>query len=506
MNQLNKWQTIVDELGEGTLANTENKLFGYYQDTLRDIKRQAQVYLDEYDAMSFAQRLEAERLLDIGEKINQILIDNNVKVIDTVKNGVREQAKNGYYGTFYTLEGAENLNLPISVLGEDYIEQLVNMPVNGKTLSKRLYQNTDKLAKATTRSLLQGAIDGKGYAYVAKRIADLTEADYRRALRIARTEGGRASSMATQKGYEEVKKFGIDMKKQWVSTLDGKTRDSHQDMDGQIAEIEDDFESPVTGAKGQGPRLMGRASEDINCRCTTITVIDGISPELRLDNETGEVIQNMTYNDWLNYKGVPKTPPKLSTTPKVTQQIRRSHLTEMSEKDAKATIINELGVNHEGASKYYDNVLDYTGSDYGKLREYQRTGKGTAKIRTMDEYIEGYIEKAPKWDGGDIYRGVSMSDVELRQLKIGTQLNQGGTSSWSSDKDLAKYFANHAKDDAKRNKIIYVLEKTDQATSISHISQHANELEVLVSKKSSQTITKIRKQTGTTFIHLSEGG
>lgn len=304
MNQLNKWQMIVQTLDDETLADTNNKLLRFYRDALRQIKQRAKVIIAEYDAMSFAQRLEAERLLDIGEKINGILMDANAKVTGAIIEGTKTQAKNGFYGTFYGLEGAENLNLPISVLSEDYIERLVNMPVNGKTLSRRLYQNTDKLAKATTRSLLQGAIDGKGYAYVAKRIADLTEADYRRALRIARTEGGRASSMATQRAYQDVEKLGISIKKQWVATLDGKTRDSHQDLDGQTVGVDEDFESPVTGAKGKGPRLMGRASEDINCRCTTISIIDDIKPSLRLDNETGDVIQNMTYNEWLKNKGL----------------------------------------------------------------------------------------------------------------------------------------------------------------------------------------------------------
>ena len=226
------------------------------------------------------------------------------KITDTIKNGVRQQAKNGYYGTFYGLEGANNLNIPISILSEDYIEQLVNMPVNGKTLSQRLYLNTDKLARASTRSLLQGAIDGKGYAHVAKRITEITEASYKRALRIARTEGGRASSLSTQKGYEDVQRLGIDMKKQWVSTLDNKTRDSHQEMDGQIVGVNEYFKSPISGAKGKGPRLMGRASEDINCRCTTISVIEDVVPALRRDNETGEIIQNMTYTEWLKTKGV----------------------------------------------------------------------------------------------------------------------------------------------------------------------------------------------------------
>lgn len=514
MSQTNKWQKTLDALGDTTIKKTDSAVFKQYKASLAQIKREIKVYIETYDELSFSKRLEAERLLEIGTKIDNILMENTQKVTQIIKDGSKQQALNGYYGSFYGMEGANMINIPMSILGEDYIESLVNEPVNDVLFSQRLYRNTQELAQMTTQSLIQGAIDGKGYAYVAKRIEDMTESDYKRAMRIARTEGGRAQSKSTQMAYEDAQELGINLKKRWVASLDDRTRASHQELDGQTVNVDEDFTSS-SGAKGQAPRLMGQASEDINCRCTTISIVDDYAPELRLDNETGQMVKNMTYNEWLDYKGVPKVTPKVSikpaqlspSTPPTPSRATRAHLQEMFEDDAIETIAQELGVSREEASKYYNNVLNYTGTDYTHLREYQRTGRGAVnKMSTMDEYLEGYIEKAPQWDGGEIYRGVSMSDAELRQLKVGTQINQGGTSSWSSDKDLAKYFSSHAKDDVRTNKIVYVLEKTDKATSITHISQYANEREVLVSKKSTQTITKIRKQTGTTYIHLSEGG
>lgn len=304
MNQRSKWQKAIEDLSDATLSQTDTALFKQYQAMLKDIKKQAMIYLSRFESLSFAQRLEAERLMDIGQKIKSILEDGNGKVTETILQGTTEQATVGYYGTFYGLEGMENINLPVSILDQKFIEELVNAPVNGKTLSKRLYTNTQRLAEQTTRSLIQGAVDGKGYAYVAKRIADQTEASYKRALRIARTEGGRVSSQATQKAYEDAEKIGVTMKKEWVATLDKKTRHSHQELDGQTVGVDEDFVSPISGATGKGPRLMGRASEDINCRCTTIAVVGDIKPALRLDNETRKAIQNVTYKEWLAQKGL----------------------------------------------------------------------------------------------------------------------------------------------------------------------------------------------------------
>ena len=50
--------------------------------------------------------------------------------------------------------------------------------------------------------------------------------------------------------------------------------------------------------------MFGRASLDINCRCTTIAVVNGIAPEVRKDNLTGARIKYTTYDDWYTSKSV----------------------------------------------------------------------------------------------------------------------------------------------------------------------------------------------------------
>ena len=175
---------------------------------------------------------------------------------------------------------------------------LVNAPVAGKRLSKRLYQYRDKLTDNVTQNIITGLFEGKSYAEIARRVNEETEASYKQALRIARTEAGRTQSTTTQKGYIEAKKQGIDIQKRWLATLDKKTRHDHRELDGQTVEVDGKFS--IRGHTAKGPRLFGVASEDVNCRCTTIEVIDGISPELRKDNESKEMIKYKNYDEWLN--------------------------------------------------------------------------------------------------------------------------------------------------------------------------------------------------------------
>lgn len=169
----------------------------------------------------------------------------------------------------------------------------------------KLYKKRDELAERVTSALLTSAINGKGYAYAAKEVGELTEASYKQALRIARTEGGRAQSTAKQKAYKEAEKKGVQLEKRWLSTLDKKTRHSHQELDGQTVAVDGQFN--FNGHKADGPRLFKRASLDINCRCTTVAVVNGIAPDVRKDNLTGEQIEYTNYKDWYASKKTQQT-------------------------------------------------------------------------------------------------------------------------------------------------------------------------------------------------------
>ena len=97
--------------------------------------------------------------------------------------------------------------------------------------------------------------------------------------------------------------LGIHVKKRWMSTLDDKTRDSHQDLDGKTAEIEEPFESLL------GPIMFpGDPDADpgnvYNCRCTLTYVYPKYNTAAvnRADGETGENVGAVTYREWKEAK------------------------------------------------------------------------------------------------------------------------------------------------------------------------------------------------------------
>ena len=62
---------------------------------------------------------------------------------------------------------------------------------------------------------------------------------------------------------------GADVVKQWSAVLDGKTRDTHRELDHQIREMDKPFETH--GKKAMYPHDFGDPAEDCNCRCTLLT-------------------------------------------------------------------------------------------------------------------------------------------------------------------------------------------------------------------------------------------
>lgn len=300
MDQLNKWQQELKQLTAKQYQKTDSQLFNLYRKQLIDIKKKLKHYTDNADNLSFSTRLEVERLFNVAKDIDIILSSSYPSIEEAIKAYSAGQAQQGYYGVWYSLEQSQNIVLQLPLINHDYVMNLVNAPVAGKRLSKRLYQYRDKLADNVTQNIITGLFEGKSYAEIARRVNEETEASYKQALRIARTEAGRTQSTTTQKGYIEAKKKGIDIQKRWLATLDKKTRHDHRELDGQTIEVDEKFS--VRGHTAEGPRLFGVAREDVNCRCTTIEVIDGVAPELRKNNETKEASEYKNYEDWLQGK------------------------------------------------------------------------------------------------------------------------------------------------------------------------------------------------------------
>lgn len=171
--------------------------------------------------------------------------------------------------------------------------------------------NRQKVENAVT----QGIIQGESIEQITKRMADALESTNMSKMRMfARTAMTGAQNAGRQKQMEDAERRGIEIRKQWIATLDDRTRDTHQHLDGQTVAVSESFH--VGTKKGvEFIRYPGDPNADpalvYNCRCTMKSVIKGKEGNKRTRrayryNAKGYresyLVEDMTYDEWKKWK------------------------------------------------------------------------------------------------------------------------------------------------------------------------------------------------------------
>lgn len=173
--------------------------------------------------------------------------------------------REAYLGCLYGMHG-DGVDLILRI-DEDKVQKCINKDTKELKFSARIYDNVDQLKATAKAEITRGFSTGKDYAAIARQISLRAGTSLARMYTIARTEGHRVTSESEMDCMYAAKSKGADVVKEWVSTLDSVTRQTHVELDGQVRELEEYFVIPSSGAKAMYPGGFGRACEDINCRC-----------------------------------------------------------------------------------------------------------------------------------------------------------------------------------------------------------------------------------------------
>ena len=126
-----------------------------------------------------------------------------------------------------------------------------------------------KLKKTITAEISRGIATNLSYKEIARNIQTAAKIPKDRAKAIARTDGHRVLEASAEDARQAAKARGADVLKQWDATMDGDTRDTHRQLDGQIRETNEPF---TLGSKSaMYPGSFGIPEEDCNCRCIATT-------------------------------------------------------------------------------------------------------------------------------------------------------------------------------------------------------------------------------------------
>lgn len=196
--------------------------------------------------------------------------------------------------TAFTIDKAIGRDTLFSLLNEDAALYLLQdnpwvLPMGDELYANGMRWHSQKLTSAITQGLLQG----ESVPDVAKRVMSVTSMDYAASERAARTALTCAENMGRQHSYEKAWEKGIRGQKEWSATLDGRTRDTHRELDGERVGIMEKFSNGLI----EPGDPMGDPAEVYNCRCGSSFVLDGDQPLSELERWS-RLPSDVSYEEW----------------------------------------------------------------------------------------------------------------------------------------------------------------------------------------------------------------
>ena len=258
-----------------------------------------------------------------------------------------------------------------------------------------------QITGSVTSSILQGKSIPKIANDLQSRMQDMSRAS---AIRTARTAITAAQNAGRLDTYRAAQDMGIKLKKQWMATLDNRTRHAHAMLDGQTVDVDKPF-------KVDGYELMypGDSSAPgylvYNCRCTQIAEVDGEDTSSggrrARDPETGEsvLVGNMTYAEWAGWK-------KEQAIVK-----EKAELNLHSMQDCKEALLNDIGFNLVEDS-FVRNVDERLAIDCTKQLHNLEQTFGAVKKST------GSICSVSGGRATDAYVGAKVTDPTNQNLSL----------------------------------------------------------------------------------------
>lgn len=289
----------MDKVSAKRLAGIERELTNNYRKTYKSMRSVFGEIYERYEVdgvLTYPEMQKYNRFKQmqgvLHDDLKEMYSINNKELTDSMNVEYKDQ----YFRSGYAIEKELQAKLSYIPLDEVRISAAIQNPIDGLTLDERFVRDRLNIESKINQEVTRGLVKGQSYGKTMQGIKTVLGQDASKAIRIANTETHRINSVGRLASFEHADKLGVDTKKVWVSTLDGKTRSAHQSLDGVAIGLDDDFNSSA-GGSGKAPGLMGNAADDINCRCTIRVELAGIKPSFRRARGEG-IVPQQTYTEW----------------------------------------------------------------------------------------------------------------------------------------------------------------------------------------------------------------
>lgn len=200
---------------------------------------------------------------------------------------MKETYQDQYYHAAYEIQKGFEVGFTLQALDEVQLSKVISKPwtADGTTFSGKVWRDKNLLLDTLHTELIQSIVRGESPQRMISVIQNKMNTSRSNATRLVMTESAFFSASAQKDAFKtlDVEQYEI------IATLDGRTSDICQSMDGKVFALSD-FEPGVT-ANPFHPR----------CRTTTAPFFEDDNSQRIArgdDGKTYHVPSNMTYKEW----------------------------------------------------------------------------------------------------------------------------------------------------------------------------------------------------------------
>ena len=433
---------IGHEETEDVLGDLEKRIAAEYKQAENEVSEKLNEYLAKFEKKEALKKQALENGLitqtEYNEwRVGQIAMGQRwAEMRDTLANDYAEAAQtaktltyekmpevysiNYNYGTYYA-ETLSGVNTSYTLYSKDSVNYLFEdgdfyLPAGKKVtrainMGEQIAWDKKQIQSVMIQSLLQGESIGKIATRLSKTVG---ESDRKAAVRNARTMTTCVQNAGRLNSFERAKDKGINIKKQWIATLDSRTRHEHRVLDGQVRELGEPFSvagyeleypadpnasiSEKLRMQKAGNVIKGPAFLIYNCRCTILGVLDG--HEIDVSDTSLRNTKNMneeSYEEWKESKYA--TSDSILKQDQIAETMQKSYISEYNS-------YKNSGKNNSVSSKKTSKTKEKD-KDTTKSSSDKKDKIAEIKISEVSDYY------------GDVKTDVYLSEERIEHIKSG---------------------------------------------------------------------------------------
>ena len=464
----------AQKMTDSRMRIIRQRLAAEYKQAGRELKKQANEYYAGFKAADLKKRelvkqgklsqadyikwrenkmLYGETLKQKVDVMSQHLLNVDKQAAGIINREMFGVYANNYNFAKYQVEKGLHIDTSFTLFDRKTVERMAEK--NPKLLRERKTKD-GKVLKWSRRkvntAITQGVLQGESIDKIAKRLVDVVGMQERYAMTNARTAMTAAQNAGRMESFLNSAAMGIKLKKQWMATLDERTRSSHQELDGEIVDINKPFSNELMYPGDPD----GAPAEIYNCRCTMIGDLEDYPREnfQRYDNIEGKPIDYVTYKEWLAAKQKTANMAKLDDAQKEVDAIKDAIKAKGADPDKAFSGIWKDDVTYadwedkkdaiQAKKEYFQKQIQDKQQlvDYGVASSFDQ--KQLTKFKELLNDLEEFEKNGPEF--APLFKQLKAAEEKVKSIK-------NADLAWSAFNEARKKAALWAKDTAEYRKL-----------------------------------------------------